>query len=120
MAKIPPLRPLCLILKVFLQQRELNEVWGFIMPSFCKECVLILPMTPMHFVIRSFVLKVYSGGIGSYALLTMLIAHLQVGRPCCGNLKNGSGLCLYERINNGSCLGLYEHIPSTLQYTRLT
>ncbi|KAL0925699.1 hypothetical protein M5K25_004065 [Dendrobium thyrsiflorum] len=46
--KIPPLRHLCLILKVFLQQRELNEV--------------------------------YSGGIGSYALLAMLIAHLQIQR----------------------------------------
>ncbi|PIA55380.1 hypothetical protein AQUCO_00800265v1 [Aquilegia coerulea] len=45
-SRIPPLRPLCLILKVFLQQRELNEV--------------------------------YSGGIGSYALLTMLIAQLQM------------------------------------------
>ncbi|XP_071907412.1 uncharacterized protein [Coffea arabica] len=45
-AKWPPLRPLCLILKIFLQQRELNEV--------------------------------YSGGVGSYALLTMLIAMLQV------------------------------------------
>ncbi|KAG0489153.1 hypothetical protein HPP92_007964 [Vanilla planifolia] len=44
--KIPPLKPLCLILKVFLQQRELNEV--------------------------------YTGGIGSYALLAMLIAHLQI------------------------------------------
>ncbi|KAF5730671.1 Nucleotidyltransferase family protein isoform 1 [Tripterygium wilfordii] len=44
-SKWPPLRPLCLILKVFLQQRELNEV--------------------------------YSGGIGSYALLAMLIAMLQ-------------------------------------------
>ncbi|KAE9458117.1 hypothetical protein C3L33_09983, partial [Rhododendron williamsianum] len=43
--KWPPLRPLCLILKVFLQQRELNEV--------------------------------YTGGIGSYALLTMLIAMLR-------------------------------------------
>ncbi|THG19728.1 hypothetical protein TEA_028280 [Camellia sinensis var. sinensis] len=41
-SKMPPLRPLCLILKVFLQQRELNEV--------------------------------YTGGIGSYALLAMLIA----------------------------------------------
>ncbi|KAG9153460.1 hypothetical protein Leryth_025984 [Lithospermum erythrorhizon] len=41
----PPLRPLCLILKVFLQQRELNEV--------------------------------YTGGIGSYALLAMLIAMLR-------------------------------------------
>jgi non-canonical poly(A) RNA polymerase PAPD5/7 len=45
-SKLPPLRPLCLILKVFLQQRELNEV--------------------------------YSGGIGSYALLAMLIAFLKV------------------------------------------
>lgn len=44
-AKFPPLRPLCLILKVFLQQRELNEV--------------------------------YSGGLGSFALLAMLIAMLQ-------------------------------------------
>ncbi|XP_047318051.1 terminal nucleotidyltransferase 4B-like [Impatiens glandulifera] len=43
--KWPPLRPLCLILKVFLQQRELNEV--------------------------------YTGGIGSYALLAMLIAMLR-------------------------------------------
>ncbi|CAL4948223.1 unnamed protein product [Urochloa decumbens] len=43
--KMPALRPLCMILKVFLHQRELNEV--------------------------------YSGGIGSYALLTMLITHLQ-------------------------------------------
>ncbi|XP_057970535.1 uncharacterized protein LOC131159538 isoform X2 [Malania oleifera] len=42
----PPLRPLCLILKIFLQQRELNEV--------------------------------YSGGIGSYALLAMLMAMLRV------------------------------------------
>ncbi|XP_042416340.1 terminal nucleotidyltransferase 4B-like [Zingiber officinale] len=44
--KLPPLRPLCLVLKVFLQQRELNEV--------------------------------YSGGIGSYALLVMLIVYLQM------------------------------------------
>ncbi|KAM1101208.1 hypothetical protein ACFX2B_007517 [Malus domestica] len=45
-SKWPPLRPLCLILKVFLQQRELNEV--------------------------------YSGGLGSYALLTMIMAMLHV------------------------------------------
>lgn len=51
--KCPPLRPLCLILKVFLQQRELNEV--------------------------------YSGGIGSYALLAMLMAMLQ-------NLRGHQGL----------------------------
>ncbi|GJM93612.1 hypothetical protein PR202_ga10180 [Eleusine coracana subsp. coracana] len=44
--KLPGLKPLCMILKVFLHQRELNEV--------------------------------YTGGIGSYALLTMLITHLQV------------------------------------------
>ncbi|CAK9211941.1 unnamed protein product [Sphagnum troendelagicum] len=46
MQALPPLRPLCLVLKIFLQQRELNEV--------------------------------YQGGIGSYALLVMLLAHLQV------------------------------------------
>ncbi|CAL1372252.1 unnamed protein product [Linum trigynum] len=44
-ARWPSLRPLCLILKVFLQQRELNEV--------------------------------YTGGVGSYALLTMLLAVLK-------------------------------------------
>ncbi|KAK3161539.1 hypothetical protein QOZ80_1BG0078380 [Eleusine coracana subsp. coracana] len=44
--KLPGLKPLCMILKVFLHQRELNEV--------------------------------YTGGIGSYALLTMLITHLQL------------------------------------------
>lgn len=42
---IPPLKPLCLVLKIFLQQRELNEV--------------------------------YTGGIGSYALLVMLLTYLQ-------------------------------------------
>lgn len=42
---VPPLKPLCLVLKIFLQQRELNEV--------------------------------YSGGIGSYALLVMLLTYLQ-------------------------------------------
>ncbi|XP_047962574.1 terminal nucleotidyltransferase 4B-like isoform X2 [Salvia hispanica] len=47
-SKWPPLKPLCLILKVFLQQRELNEV--------------------------------YTGGIGSYALLSMLIAMLRTQR----------------------------------------
>ncbi|KAH9802702.1 nucleotidyltransferase family protein [Citrus sinensis] len=46
LAECPPLRPLCLILKVFLQQRELNEV--------------------------------YSGGIGSFALLTMIMAVLKI------------------------------------------
>eukprot|EP00192_Tetraselmis_astigmatica_P005246 CAMPEP_0117658106 /NCGR_PEP_ID=MMETSP0804-20121206/5687_1 /TAXON_ID=1074897 /ORGANISM="Tetraselmis astigmatica, Strain CCMP880" /LENGTH=528 /DNA_ID=CAMNT_0005464605 /DNA_START=120 /DNA_END=1707 /DNA_ORIENTATION=- len=45
MKKFPPMRPLVIVLKVFLQQRELNEV--------------------------------YSGGIGSYALLVMVAAFLQ-------------------------------------------
>eukprot|EP00271_Cylindrocystis_brebissonii_P018746 TRINITY_DN5444_c0_g2_i1.p1 TRINITY_DN5444_c0_g2~~TRINITY_DN5444_c0_g2_i1.p1 ORF type:complete len:744 (-),score=129.75 TRINITY_DN5444_c0_g2_i1:1014-3245(-) len=45
-AELPPLKPLCLVLKIFLLQRELNEV--------------------------------FKGGIGSYALLTMIIAHLLV------------------------------------------
>ncbi|KAH9802699.1 nucleotidyltransferase family protein [Citrus sinensis] len=50
LAECPPLRPLCLILKVFLQQRELNEV--------------------------------YSGGIGSFALLTMIMAVLKSLYEC--------------------------------------
>ena len=45
MASLPPLRPLTLVLKAFLQQRELNEV--------------------------------YSGGVGSYALVVLLVAHLR-------------------------------------------
>ncbi|KAG1346779.1 terminal nucleotidyltransferase 4A [Cocos nucifera] len=66
--KMPPLRPLCLILKVFLQQRELNEV--------------------------------YSGGIGSYALLTMLMAHLQMHwrgqdiQGCCRSMEHNLGVLL--------------------------
>ncbi|XP_076923636.1 uncharacterized protein LOC143585829 [Bidens hawaiensis] len=44
-SKWPPLRPLCLVLKIFLLQRRLNEV--------------------------------HSGGIGSFALLAMLIAMLR-------------------------------------------
>ncbi|KAK4804192.1 hypothetical protein SAY86_004009 [Trapa natans] len=48
LSKCPSIRPLCLILKVFLQQRELNEV--------------------------------YSGGIGSYALLTMIMVLLRTVR----------------------------------------
>ncbi|GBG58863.1 hypothetical protein CBR_g262 [Chara braunii] len=44
--ELPPLRPLTLVLKIFLQQRELNEV--------------------------------YTGGIGSYALLVMVMASLQL------------------------------------------
>ena len=44
-ARFPALKPLCLVLKIFLQQRELNEV--------------------------------YTGGIGSYGLLIMIIAHIQ-------------------------------------------
>ena len=45
MDTLPPMRPLVMVLKVFLQQRELNEV--------------------------------YSGGLGSYALLVLVAAFLQ-------------------------------------------
>jgi non-canonical poly(A) RNA polymerase PAPD5/7 len=45
MDALPPMRPLVMVLKVFLQQRELNEV--------------------------------YSGGVGSYALLVMVASFLQ-------------------------------------------
>lgn len=61
-SKWPPLRPLCLILKVFLQQRELNEV--------------------------------YSGGIGSYALLAMLIAMLRSQRDCQAFPEHNLGVLL--------------------------
>ncbi|KAJ6752069.1 hypothetical protein OIU85_002488 [Salix viminalis] len=61
-SKWPELRPLCLILKVFLQQRELNEV--------------------------------YSGGIGSYALLSMLMALLRNLRECQASLERNLGLLL--------------------------
>ena len=44
--RFPALKPLSLVLKIFLQQRELNEV--------------------------------YSGGIGSYGLLIMIISHIQM------------------------------------------
>ncbi|KAI7979645.1 Terminal nucleotidyltransferase 4A [Camellia lanceoleosa] len=60
-SKWPPLQPLYLILKIFLQQRELNEV--------------------------------YTGGIGSYALLVMLIAMIQVnGLKCEDMVLEGSHL----------------------------
>ncbi|XP_077251341.1 nucleotidyltransferase family protein [Tasmannia lanceolata] len=68
--EIPPLKPLCLILKVFLQQRELNEV--------------------------------YSGGIGSYALLAMVMAHLQMhwrgqdSKGCKTSLEHNLGILLVK------------------------
>ncbi|XP_022139704.1 non-canonical poly(A) RNA polymerase PAPD5 [Momordica charantia] len=78
--KWPPLRPLCLILKVFLQQRELNEV--------------------------------YSGGLGSYALLTMLMAMLQSHNSCQSSLEHNLGVLLvnffdfYGRKLNTSDVGV--------------
>ncbi|GAB4846389.1 hypothetical protein Ancab_025394 [Ancistrocladus abbreviatus] len=63
-SKIPPLRPLCLILKVFLQQRELNEV--------------------------------YSGGVGSYALLSMLIAMLRDLNECTPCEEQNLGILLVK------------------------
>ncbi|KAF7800758.1 Non-canonical poly(A) RNA polymerase PAPD5 [Senna tora] len=62
--KWPQLRPLCLILKVFLQQRELNEV--------------------------------YSGGIGSYALLTMLMAMLRNLRESQASAEHNLGVLLVQ------------------------
>ncbi|XP_022936827.1 non-canonical poly(A) RNA polymerase PAPD5 [Cucurbita moschata] len=79
-SKWPPLRPLCLILKVFLQQRELNEV--------------------------------YSGGLGSYALLTMLMAMLQSFNVSHSSLEHNLGVLLvhffdfYGRKLNTSDVGV--------------
>ncbi|XP_008226638.1 PREDICTED: non-canonical poly(A) RNA polymerase PAPD5 [Prunus mume] len=79
-SKWPPLRPLCLILKVFLQQRELNEV--------------------------------YSGGLGSYALLTMLMAMLHSHRECQASSEQNLGVLLvnffdfYGRKLNTSDVGV--------------
>nr|XP_016498763.1 PREDICTED: non-canonical poly(A) RNA polymerase PAPD5-like [Nicotiana tabacum] len=80
MSNWPPLRPLCLILKVFLQQRELNEV--------------------------------YTGGIGSYALLVMLIAMLQNHRNGQASPEQNLGILLvsffdiYGRKLNTSDVGV--------------
>ncbi|XP_076943790.1 uncharacterized protein LOC143614163 [Bidens hawaiensis] len=79
-SKWPPLRPLCLILKVFLQQRELNEV--------------------------------YSGGIGSYALLAMLIAMLRNSMGTHASAEHNLGVLLvtffdmYGRKLNSSDVGV--------------
>ncbi|KAF5776975.1 putative polynucleotide adenylyltransferase [Helianthus annuus] len=79
-SKWPPLRPLCLILKVFLQQRELNEV--------------------------------YSGGIGSYALLAMLIAMLRNSMGTRASPEHNLGVLLvtffdmYGRKLNTSDVGV--------------
>jgi len=56
MGRLPPLRPLTMVLKIFLQQRELNEV--------------------------------YTGGVGSYALITMVIAFL-LSHPSRSPLRRG-------------------------------
>lgn len=58
MKRFPALRPLTTVLKAFLHQRGLNEV--------------------------------YSGGIGSYALLCMVMAHLQLHNTTCKSTWAGS------------------------------
>ncbi|KAL6205723.1 hypothetical protein ACLB2K_022976 [Fragaria x ananassa] len=86
-SKWPPLRPLCLILKIFLQQRELNEV--------------------------------YSGGLGSYALLAMLIAMLQSLRESQASPEQNLGVLLvnffdfYGRKLNTSDVGVSCHGTGT-------
>ncbi|KAL3848640.1 hypothetical protein ACJIZ3_010522 [Penstemon smallii] len=70
-SKWPPLRPLCLILKIFLQQRELNEV--------------------------------YTGGIGSYALLAMLIAMLRNQRESQASPEHNLGILLVKFFDMYGC-----------------
>ncbi|CAI5935376.1 unnamed protein product [Closterium sp. NIES-65] len=64
MKAMPALRPISLVLKLFLQQRGLNEV--------------------------------FTGGIGSYALLVMIMAHLQThhSRFSSGKLEQNLGVLL--------------------------
>ncbi|KAL3652553.1 hypothetical protein CASFOL_002234 [Castilleja foliolosa] len=70
-SKWPSLKPLCLILKVFLQQRELNEV--------------------------------YSGGIGSYALLSMLIAMLRTPHDRKTSPEHNLGILLVNFFDIYGC-----------------
>lgn len=98
MDSLPPMRPLVMVLKVFLQQRELNEASR----ARCPACMLVLPWVvcpaclsclpcPACFTSStdssppppppntlSPPLQVYSGGLGSYALLVMVAAFLQL------------------------------------------
>lgn len=62
MDELPAMRPLVLLLKVFLQQRQLNEV-HYLWACQCKN-----PSAKP--------LQVYSGGIGSYALMVLVAAFL--------------------------------------------
>ncbi|CAI5496527.1 unnamed protein product [Closterium sp. Naga37s-1] len=66
MKAMPALRPISLVLKLFLQQRGLNEV--------------------------------FTGGIGSYALLVMIMAHLQTHHSCfsSGKLEQNLGVLLID------------------------
>ncbi|CAL5393409.1 unnamed protein product [Camellia sinensis] len=70
-SKWPPLQPLYLILKIFLQQRELNEV--------------------------------YTGGIGSYALLVMLIAMMQSVREQQVSPEHNLGVLLVKFFDIYGC-----------------
>ncbi|CAN0901386.1 Terminal nucleotidyltransferase 4B [Linum grandiflorum] len=82
----PSLRPLCLILKVFLQQRELNEV--------------------------------YTGGIGSYALLTMLMAALKNQSSERSSPEHNLGVLLVRSVkfmNNGRPFLISIEDPQTPQ-----
>ena len=79
MGALPPLRPLTLVLKAFLQQRELNEV--------------------------------YSGGVGSYALVVMLVALLRTHDAEWGPEPNLGALLLafldlYGRQLNAEAVGV--------------
>uniref|UniRef100_A0A2N9H0I2 polynucleotide adenylyltransferase n=1 Tax=Fagus sylvatica TaxID=28930 RepID=A0A2N9H0I2_FAGSY len=166
----PPLRPLCLILKVFLQQRELNESienifrLSFVplpLPILCAATTtiiiivttttigttlaatvttttakLICPPTPpslpalpplqpppplpplcLHDMLMIFCAwqttkNVYSGGIGSYALLAMLMAMLQSLPECQTSSEQNLGVLLvhfldfYGRKLNTSDVGV--------------
>jgi len=71
MRALPPMKPLVLVLKMFLQQRQLNEVCAQ-GPCLGRALAARAALTPTC----SRAAQVYSGGIGSYALLVMVAAFL--------------------------------------------
>ncbi|CAI5987253.1 unnamed protein product [Closterium sp. NIES-65] len=81
MKAMPALRPISLVLKLFLQQRGLNEVFtGGIGSAVQRSALRLISLVLLKLFLQQRGLnEVFTGGIGSYALLVMIMAHLQEG-----------------------------------------